>query len=74
MWKAVWKMWGSIMWVSLIEKAWAKVNGCYARIGCGGLCNEAFDVLTEAYTEQKYIIKKKKDEIWKKMEKAINKN
>ena len=64
----------SEIWVSLIEKAWAKVNGCYARIGCGGLCNEAFDVLTEAYTEHIYIIKKKKDEIWKKMEKAIKKN
>jgi hypothetical protein len=36
------------LWVSLIEKAWAKVNGQYIRIGGGGTVNEAFDVLTEA--------------------------
>ena len=39
------------LWVSLFEKAWAKINGCYARIGCGGKCYEAFDVLTGAYSE-----------------------
>ena len=47
------------LWVALLEKAWAKVNGCYAKIGCGGLPNEVFDVLTEAYSEQIKIIKKK---------------
>ena len=61
------------IWVPLIEKAWAKVNGCYARIGCGGYCSEAFDVLTEAYTEHLFIIKKKKEEIWEKIEKSFSK-
>ena len=39
------------IWVSLIEKAWAKINGNYVRIACGGTANEVFDVLTEAYSE-----------------------
>ena len=52
------------LWVSLFEKAWAKINGCYARIACGGHCNEAFDALTDAYTElihiQTYLDKREK--------------
>ena len=61
------------IWVPLIEKAWAKVNGCYAKIGCGGLPNEVFDVLTEAFSEQKAISKSNKEEIWKKCEDAAGK-
>ena len=62
------------LWVSLLEKAWAKVNGCYANIGCGGFCYEAFDVLTEAYTEHLDFEYYKKEDIWKKMENAHKKN
>ena len=62
------------LWVSLIEKAWAKVNGCYANIACGGLCGEVFDILTEAYTEHIEIINYDKEEIWEKMENAVKKN
>ena len=66
------------IWVSLVEKAWAKVNGCYARIGCGGYSYEAFDVLTEAFTEEISIIQCKKDgkieELWEKMDNAFKKN
>ena len=58
------------IWVSLLEKAWAKLNGCYARIGCGGFCYEAFDVLTEAYTEHIFIDRNKEKELWEKMDKA----
>ena len=65
------------LWVALIEKAWAKVNGCYARIGCGGFCYEAFDVLTEAFTEhielRFYKSKNKQEELWNKMQQAIKK-
>ena len=65
------------LWVALIEKAWAKVNGCYARIANGGLCYEAFDVLTEAYTEhielRFYRNPSKHEIIWKKMEDALEK-
>ena len=66
------------LWVSLVEKAWAKVNGCYAKIGCGGYSYEAFDVLTEAFTEELSIIQYKKegkvDELWEKMDNAFKKN
>ena len=58
---------GNELWVSILEKAWAKVNGCYAKIGCGGSPHEVFDVLTEAYSEQVSVNKNKADEIWKKM-------
>ena len=61
------------IWVSLLEKAWAKLNGCYARIGCGGFCYEAFDVLTEAYTEHIFIDRNKEKALWEKMENAKDK-
>mgnify|MGYP002624196291 CR=1 FL=1 len=65
------------IWISLLEKAWAKVNGCYAKIGCGGYTYEAFDVLTEAYTEKVNIKEyklKKENELWEKMEISFQRN
>ena len=64
---------GNELWVSILEKAWAKVNGCYAKIGCGGLPHEVFDVLTEAYSEQISINQSKANEIWNKMADSQNK-
>ncbi len=55
------------IWVALIEKAWAKVNGNYIRIGCGGTPNEVFDVLTEAYSEEVLLKTLEKDILWNKL-------
>ena len=57
------------LWVSLFEKAWAKINGCYARIAGGGHCSEAFDALTDAYTEliRVQAFNDKRDILWNKL-------
>ena len=55
------------IWVALIEKAWAKINGNYIRIGCGGSPNEVFDVLTEAYSEEVTVKPAVKETLWKKL-------
>ena len=55
------------IWVALMEKAWAKINGNYIRIGCGGSPNEVFDVLTEAYSEEVPVKPAGKESLWKKL-------
>ena len=55
------------IWVALMEKAWAKVNGNYIRIGCGGTPNEVFDVLTEAYSEEVAVKPNVRDSLWNKL-------
>ena len=62
-----------LKYLYLLEKAWAKVNGCYAKIGCGGEPNEVFDVLTEAYSEKHPINKNNAENIWKICEGAYGK-
>ena len=61
------------IWVSLIEKAWAKINGNYIRIACGGTANEVFDILTEAYSELSEVNSNEKEILWKKIKDGENK-
>ena len=63
---------GNELWVILLEKAWAKLNGNYARI-IGGDPHEIFEVLTNAYCE-KFLFKKEGEEkIWLKYKNAQEK-
>ena len=64
------------LWVSIIEKAWAKVSGCYANID-GGFCVDAFDVLTDAYVERHDFLsydKNKEKKLWDELKKASDNN
>ena len=63
---------GNELWVILLEKAWAKLNGNYARI-IGGDPHEIFEVLTNAYCE-KFLFKNEGEEkIWLKYKNAQEK-
>ena len=65
------------LWVSIFEKAWAKVNGCYARIACGGRCGDGFDVLTGAISEYHQLLginQQTKNELWDKLLEAKKNN
>ena len=62
------------IWVPLLEKAWAKLNGCYAKVGTGGLPNEVFDICSEAYNENILIKNKNKDLLWQEIFEGEKKN
>ncbi len=57
---------GKEMWVVLLEKAWAKVNGSYAKT-IAGQPYEVFDCITNAYSETITVTNQLKDEIWAKL-------
>ena len=70
---------GNEIWVILLEKAWAKINGNFARIGCGGLPHEVFEVTTDAYSEMISIpdsssstYDEEIEELWQKLVRAQN--
>lgn len=52
------------IWVQLLEKAWAKINGSYAST-IAGLPSEAFSVLTEAPCFSYFNKKFSPDDLWK---------
>ena len=57
---------GNELWVILLEKAWAKLNGNYAK-AIGGEPHEVFDVITNAWSEKIKLESSKSDTIWKSM-------
>ena len=57
---------GNELWVILLEKAWAKLNGCYARV-IGGEAHEIYQMLTNTYSEKIKIKKGQEQEIWNKL-------
>jgi len=61
------------LWVMLLEKAWAKINGCYAKAGSGGTPNEVFEVITEAWSQRLLVKKGNHDEIWEALYKGNQK-
>ena len=64
---------GKELWVVLLEKAWAKLNGSYAK-AIGGEPHEVFDVITNAYSEKLRINRNSTESLWKSLEDAEKKN
>ena len=61
------------LWVILLEKAWAKLNGNYAK-AIGGEPHEVFDVISNAYSDKMKITNNNSEEIWKRLQSAQAKN
>ena len=61
---------GNELWVVLLEKAWAKLNGNYAK-AIGGEPQEVFDIITNAYSDKCRVYNR--DEIWNKLLESENK-
>ena len=57
---------GNELWVILLEKAWAKLNGNYAKC-IGGEPHEVFDITTDAYSEKIVVKNDNKEELWQKL-------
>ncbi|MCQ2818165.1 MAG: calpain family cysteine protease, partial [archaeon] len=51
------------LWVPILEKAWAKVNGGYANIIAGD-SSDVFPVLTGSYAERYDLKSMSKDDVW----------
>ena len=64
---------GNELWVILLEKAWAKLNGNYAK-AIGGEPHEVFDITTDAYSEKIVVKSDTSDDLWNKLMHAEKNN
>lgn len=60
---------GHELWVILLEKAWAKLHGCYQRIE-SGLAYQALRDLTGAHSYLINMAKMDREELWAKIKDA----
>ena len=51
------------LWVILLEKAWAKISGCYANT-IEGTTSEVFDAFSDGTTESFTVFENDKDDIY----------
>ena len=64
---------GNELWVILLEKAWAKLNGNYAK-AIGGEPHEIFEVITNAYSRKIRVKNISEDDLWEAFKEAIDNN
>lgn len=64
---------GNELWVVLLEKAWAKLCGNFAK-ACAGLPNEVFDCISNSVSEIIDLNPKKTEEVWAKLKEGKEKN
>ena len=64
---------GNELWVILLEKAWAKLNGSYAK-AIGGEPHEIFEVITNAYSRKIKVKNISEDDLWQALQEAMDNN
>ena len=64
---------GNELWVILLEKAWAKLNGSYAK-AIGGEPHEIFEVITNAYSRKIRVKNISEDDLWEVFQEAMDNN
>ena len=64
---------GNELWVILLEKAWAKLNGSYAK-AIGGEPHEIFQVITNAYSRKIRVKNTSENDLWEAFKEAMDNN
>ena len=64
---------GNELWVILLEKAWAKLNGNYAK-AIGGEPHEIFQVITNAYSRKIKVKNISENDLWEAFQEAMDNN
>ena len=63
---------GNELWVILLEKAWAKLNGNYAK-AIGGEPHEIFQVITNAFSRKIKVKNISENDLWESFKEAMDK-